>query len=74
MSNITLAIDSELLRKSREAARRDGTTLNDLIRQFLSEITDESQNEWHEHYHAVTAQIEGNSGGWKFNREELNER
>jgi hypothetical protein len=74
MSNITLAIDNELLQKSRSMAQQNGTSLNELIRGFLTEITTENQGDWYHHYRAVSRQIQGNSQGWKFDREELNER
>jgi hypothetical protein len=74
MSNITLAIDNELLQKSRAVAQQNGTSLNELIRGFLAEATSENHNDWYQHYSAVSRQIQGNSHGWKFNREELNER
>jgi hypothetical protein len=74
MSNITLAIDNDLLQKSRSVAQRNGTSLNELIRGFLTEITADDQGDWYRHYSAVSRQIQGDSHGWRFDREELNER
>lgn len=37
MKNVTLAIDDELLERSREYAQKQGTTLNALIRQLLQQ-------------------------------------
>ncbi len=37
MPNITLAIDEELLEKSREYAAKKGTTLNALVRELLGD-------------------------------------
>ncbi len=37
MPNITLAIDEDLLEKSREYAARKGTTLNALVRELLGD-------------------------------------
>jgi hypothetical protein len=43
MPNITLAIDEELLEKSREFALRKGTTLNALVREQLAEAIEHDQ-------------------------------
>ncbi len=46
MPNITLAIDEELLEKSREYAAKKGTTLNALVRELLGdEIAQASRRE-----------------------------
>jgi hypothetical protein len=74
MANITLAIDDTLLQKSRATAQQNGTSLNEMIRRFLAETTVEDQGDWYRHYCAVSRQIQGDSRGWKFDREELNER
>ena len=34
-ANITISIDEELIRRAREVARRQGSSLNALIRQYL---------------------------------------
>jgi hypothetical protein len=39
MSNLTLAIDEELLRKARIAALEQHTSLNDLIRGYIETLT-----------------------------------
>lgn len=33
--NVTLSLDKELLDKAREVARRQGRSLNDLLREYL---------------------------------------
>ncbi|MDR1013658.1 MAG: hypothetical protein LBL86_01575 [Coriobacteriales bacterium] len=74
MSNITLAIDGDLLQKSRSVAQKNGTSLNEMIRGFLADVTADGQGGWYSHYHAVAHQIQGDSQGWQFDREELHER
>ena len=38
MKNITLSIPDELLQKSREYAKRHGTSLNELVRKLLRQV------------------------------------
>jgi hypothetical protein len=72
MKNITLSIDEELLEKSREVAAWQGTSLNGLIRKMLTKITEmPQQQDWFSGFELVSEQVTGDSGGWKFNREEL---
>lgn len=40
MANLTLAIDDALLRRAREAAVRENTSVNALVREFLSRYVD----------------------------------
>jgi len=40
MANLTLAIDDALLRRAREAAVRENTSMNALVRDFLSRCVD----------------------------------
>jgi hypothetical protein len=40
MANLTLAIDDDLLQKAREAALRDNTSVNALVRNFLGSYVD----------------------------------
>jgi hypothetical protein len=67
---ITLALDDELVTRAREVARRQGTTLNDLIRRYLEivaghrpgqAVADDLRLSW--------AQHPGHSGGGRFCRE-----
>ena len=72
MKNITLSIEEELLSQSREVAAWQGTSLNGLIRNALTKMTTlPRQQEWFERYALISEQISGNSGGWKFSRDEL---
>ena len=72
--NVTLSVDARALEKARRIAAVRGTTLNQLIRDYLDELTRKDSVE------SVLAQLEqlwsedtGRSQGpWK--REELHER
>lgn len=40
MANLTLAIDDDLLQRAREAALRENTSVNALVREFLGNYVD----------------------------------
>lgn len=40
MANLTLSIDDELLQRAREAALRDRTSVNALVREYLTRYAD----------------------------------
>ena len=72
--NVTISIDDDLAKRVREAARREGTTLNDLIRRHLEivagqrsgpSMVSELRQLWAEH--------PGHSGGKKIARDEAYE-
>ena len=72
--NVTISIDDELAGRAREVARREGTTLNDLIRRHLETVAghrggaalaQELRQLWAEH--------PGHSGGRKVARDEAYE-
>ena len=74
--NLTLSIDKELLEKSREAAKKQNSSVNSLVREYLKKLVNESEPE----YAAEEfAQIARDSGGrspdnWKFSRDNLYDR
>jgi hypothetical protein len=37
-SNITLAVDAQMIERAREVARQQGTSLNALIRQYIEQL------------------------------------
>jgi len=75
MKNITLAIDEKLLDQSREYARTHHTTLNALVRALLErEVVARRRDHWVDRFLELTAKAGGDSGGWKWNREELYDR
>ncbi|MFN0190577.1 MAG: DUF6364 family protein [Aestuariivirga sp.] len=76
MPNITLAIDEELLEKSREYAARKGTTLNALVRDLLDDTVtreekiEEARKGLLELMQTSTARLGPN---YKWNREDIYE-
>lgn len=72
MKNITLSADENLIREAREAARSRKTTLNQLFRDWLVEVSGQRERS-----HQVDELLERlqyvNSGG-PSSRDEMNER
>ncbi|MFW5994697.1 MAG: DUF6364 family protein [Spirochaetia bacterium] len=71
--NITLSADDDLVRKAREYSRRHGTSLNELIRQYLEEIVGtQTREETAQDFAEIAESMAGDSGGvgWS-GREEL---
>ena len=71
---VTFSIDDQTLARARQLAQQRGTSLNQMIRDYLGSLTAndpaktvaELERLWHEE--------EGDSGGWKWNREEAYDR
>ena len=77
MKNITLAIDDEIFDKVRIVAARKRTTVNAMVRNFLSEVAgrDEKQAEARKELLQPDGNLKGPDGAdWKFDREETHER
>jgi hypothetical protein len=76
MPNITLAIDDKLLKQVRGYAKRNGTTLNGLVRQKLADLV-RQEEVIEEARLGLIKLIENSTGrlpkGYKFDREKLYE-
>ena len=71
--NITLSIDEQLVDRAREKLRATGKTINQEIREHLQHIVGDDGLERDLEFLDKTAG-QGNSNGWKWNREDLYER
>jgi hypothetical protein len=71
MANVTISLNEQLLKASREYARRHGTSLNALIRELLERTVNHPRGAWPDDFLACVQKARGNSRGWKWNREEL---
>ena len=73
--NITLAIDDDLVRDARQAANAMGKSLNQLVREYLEQLTgrDQPKRDVAE-LRRLSAEAGGRSRGWRFDRYELHER
>jgi hypothetical protein len=76
MKNITLSADENLIASARAYAQAHDTTLNDLIRNYLTQITGPLDRE--AAAAALVKLARERSGrseeGWRFNREEVHQR
>jgi len=71
--NVTLSIDEQLVARAREKAAAMGKSLNQLIRDYLQQLTGgDHADEWIAEFKRLSGK--GNRRGWKFNRDELHER
>jgi replicative DNA helicase len=73
--NVTLSIDEEILERARKLASQRGTSVNQMIRDYLESLTSETSRE------DVIAELRqswatsaGNSEGQRWTREEIHER
>ena len=73
--NVTLSIDDEVLQEARHRAEAMGTSVNQLVRDYLERFTGkiDSQSAAAE-FERLSLAAQGHSYGWEFNREELHER
>jgi len=73
--NVTLSIDDEVIRRARSRAEALGTSVNQLIRDYLEQLAGKTDpNEDAAEFERLSRLARGDSGGWKFNRDELHER
>lgn len=71
MPNITLSIDEELLRSSREYAQNHGESLNGLVRKLLAQTVVNADVHWLEECFALMDRAQASSGGRRWSREDL---
>ena len=73
--NITLSVDDEVVAKARRRAEALGTSVNQLVREYLEQLAGKSdlQKDAAE-FTKLSRLANGNSKGWKFNRDEAHER
>jgi hypothetical protein len=72
--NVTLSIDDALIEKARKLAAARGTSVNQLIRDYLSSLVSPPRDDFSTELRRLTAEGQGRSAGWRFDRESLHER
>lgn len=72
MKNITLSADEKLIEEARKQAAQQHTTLNNLFRDWLIQVTARKQAV--SEYEALTKRLSYVRPGRKFTREEMNTR
>ncbi|MGB4115228.1 MAG: DUF6364 family protein [Polaromonas sp.] len=73
--NITLSIDEQIAQRAREAAQKMGKSLNQAVRDYLEQLAGSPQRgqQW-EQFETRCLQSPAKLDGWRFNRDEANER
>lgn len=73
--NVTLSVNDEVVRKARQRAEQLGTSLNQLVREYLEQLAGTRDgNQDAEEFERLSRLSQGDSRGWKFDRDELHER
>ena len=74
--NITLSSDKETIRKTREFARRQGVSLNELLRRYMDSLTRVEDRARVEEEFACNALEQGgqSTSGFRFDRDEAHRR
>lgn len=73
--NVTLSIDDEVIHRARRRAEALGTSVNQLVRNYLEQLAGKADpGEDAAEFERLSRLARGDSRGWKFNREELHER
>jgi len=73
--NLTLAVDDRLVEQARKIAESQGKSLNQVIREYLEELTAPSTTAGEmEELRRLSLEGQGRSRGWKFDRQEIHER
>ena len=73
--NITLSVDEQVAQRAREAAQKMGKSLNQAVRDYLEQLAGSAQRaqqwaQFEERCLSTSAKLDG----WRFNRDEANER
>jgi hypothetical protein len=72
--NITLSIEEQIVERAREKLRATGKTVNQAVREHLQHIAGDDDSNLERELEEFRARAgQGNSEGWKWNREELYE-
>jgi CRISPR/Cas system-associated protein Csm6 len=72
--NLTLSIDDQTLARARQLAQQRGTSVNQMIRDFLESLTGADPRAVLAELEQLWREEEGDSGGWTWNRDELYDR
>jgi hypothetical protein len=75
MKNITLSADERLIERARREAERRGTSLNQLIRDYLAELAGHTApGSEFDRLRELSHLARGRRGDWRFDRDEIHDR
>lgn len=73
--NLTVTVDDAVVREARRRAEAMGTSVNQLVREFLEQFAGQGDpRDDAAEFERLSRAARGNSRGWEFNREELHQR
>jgi hypothetical protein len=73
--NLTLSVDDEVVESARQRARVLGSSVNQLVREYLEQLAGKTDPDADAaEFEKLSRLANGNSRGWKFDRDELHER
>ena len=73
--NVTLSIDDEVIQQARRRAEAMGTSVNQLVREYLDQFVGKTDPRADAaEFERLSRAAQGNAHGWNFNREELHDR
>jgi antitoxin component of RelBE/YafQ-DinJ toxin-antitoxin module len=73
--NLTLSVDDEVVRKARQRAEQLGTSVNQLVREYLEQLAGKPDPVRDaDEFERLSQLSQGDSRGWKFDREEAHKR
>jgi hypothetical protein len=73
--SLTLSVEDEVVESARERAKVLGTSVNQLVREYLEQLAGKRDPEADAaEFEKLSRSANGNSHGWKFDRDELYER
>jgi hypothetical protein len=73
--NVTLSLDDDVVREARRRAEAMGTSVNQLIRDYLEQFAGKSDAKADvEEFMRLSELSHGDRRGWKFDRDEIHER
>ncbi len=73
--NMTLSVEEEVVQEARQRAEVMGTSVNQLVREYLYQLAGKTDPEADAaEFARISRESHGDARGWKFNREELHER
>lgn len=73
--NITLSVDEQIAQRARDAAKKMGKSLNQLVRDYLEQLAGGARRgqQWAQ-FEERCLQSNAQLGDWHFNRDEANQR
>jgi hypothetical protein len=73
--SLTLSVEDEVVESARERAKVLGTSVNQLVREYLEQLAGKRDPDADAaEFEKLSRSANGNSHGWKFDRDELYER